>query len=221
VTVVVAAFNESRQVGGVVAGLLPRCDRCVVVDDGSTDGTGAAALAAGAVVLRHAVNRGQGAALLTGIRYALARGADVVVTFDADGQHAAEDVPAMVAPILEGRADIALGSRFKGRTEGMPPSRRRLLGAGILFTRVFSGVRVTDVHNGVRALSRAAAAELSISLDGMAHASEIIDQIRDHGWRLVEVPTLVRYSDYSLGKGQSAFNSIRIVAELILQRLVG
>ena len=221
IAVVVAAYNEARQVGPVVAGLLSRCDLCVVVDDGSKDGTGAAALAAGAVVLRHTVNRGQGAALLTGIRYALARGAEVIVTFDADGQHAAEDVPVIAAPVLDGRADVALGSRFKGHTEGMPASRRLLLQAGILFTRLFSGIRVSDVHNGVRALSRKAASELTISLDGMAHASEILDQVRERRWRFVEVPTVVRYSDYSLEKGQSAFNSIRIVVELILQRLGG
>jgi glycosyltransferase involved in cell wall biosynthesis len=219
IAVVVPAFNERRQIALVVGQLLPRCSRCIVVDDGSSDGTADAAAAAGAVVLRHMVNRGQGAATLTGIRYALLDGPDVIVSFDADGQHDAEDLPALVAPILAGRADIALGSRFLGRTEGMPRSRRLLLRGGILFTRAFSGIRVTDVHNGLRAWSRNAAGQLTITLDGMAHASEILDQIRTHRWRFVEVPSTIRYSEYSLRKGQSAFNSIRIVAELIMQRL--
>jgi len=219
IAVVVAAFNESRPIAAVVRQLLPHCSACIVVDDGSTDGTAAAAAAAGAVVLRHVVNRGQGAATLTGIRYALTGDPDVIVTFDADGQHDPYDIPALVAPVLDGRADIALGSRFLGRTEGMPRSRRLLLRGGILFTRVFSGIRVTDVHNGLRAWSRRAADQLTITLDGMAHASEILDQIRTRGWRFVEVPTTIRYSEYSLGKGQSAFNSIRIVVQLILQRL--
>jgi glycosyltransferase involved in cell wall biosynthesis len=219
VAVIIAAYNESRQVGRVVADVLPRCHLCIVVDDGSLDTTGVEAHAAGAIVLRHAINRGQGAAVLTGIQYALSRGADVVVTFDADGQHDPNDIPAIVAPIVEGRVDIALGSRFIGRTEGMPVLRRILLRGAILFTRAFSAVRVTDAHNGVRALSRRAAGELTITLDGMAHASEIVDQIRVHQWRFVEVPTVVRYSDYSLQKGQSAFNSIRIVVQLILHRL--
>lgn len=157
--------------------------------------------------------------MLTGIRYALQEGADVVVSFDADGQHDPHDIPALVAPILEGRADLALGSRFLGRTEGMPASRRHVLRAGILFTRAFSGIQVTDVHNGLRAWSYPAARQLTITLDGMAHASEILDQIRTHRWRFVEVPATVRYSAYSLGKGQSVFNSIRIVVQLILQRL--
>jgi len=221
IAVVVPAYDECCHVGSVVAGLLPYCALCVVVDDGSSDTTATIAQSAGAVVLRHATNLGQGAALLTGIRYALSCGADVIVTFDADGQHDAADVPAIVGPVVDGRADLALGSRFKGRTEGMPLSRRLLLRLAIVFTRLFSGVRVSDVHNGIRAFSRKAASELTISLDGMAHASEIIDQVRTRGWRFVEVPTLVRYSDYSLEKGQSAFNSIRIVVQLILQRLGG
>jgi polyprenyl-phospho-N-acetylgalactosaminyl synthase len=219
IAVVVPAFNESRTVALVVEQLLPQCSRCIVVDDGSSDGTAEAAAAAGAVVLRHLVNRGQGAATLTGIRYALLEEPDVVVSFDADGQHDARDIPALVAPVLDGRADIALGSRFLGRTEGMPLSRRLVLQGGIVFTRGFSGIRVSDVHNGLRAWSRRAASEVTITLDGMAHASEILDQIRTHGWRVVEVPVTISYSDYSLSKGQSVFNSIRIVAELILQRL--
>jgi glycosyltransferase involved in cell wall biosynthesis len=219
VAVVVPAFNESGPLGQVVRELRPYCSTCIVVDDGSSDDTAAVAASAGAVVLRHVVNRGQGAAVLTGIRYALGGDADVIVTFDADGQHEAADVPALIAPILSGAADVALGSRFLGRTEGMPRSRRLVLRGGILFTRLFSGIRVSDVHNGLRAWSRQAAGELTITLDGMAHASEILDQIRSRGWRLAEVPTTVRYSAYSLGKGQGALNAIRIVLQLILQRL--
>jgi polyprenyl-phospho-N-acetylgalactosaminyl synthase len=219
IAVVVPAFNESGPIGRVVAELLPHCTQCIVVDDGSTDDTAAIAAGAGAVVLRHVVNRGQGAAMLTGVRYALHHDPDVIVSFDADGQHDAADIPALVAPVLAGEADVALGSRFLGRTENMPRARRLLLKLGIVFTRLFSGIRVTDVHNGLRAWSRAAAGELTITLDGMAHASEILDQIRTHQWRFVEVPTTVRYSAYSLAKGQSAINSIRIAFQLILQRL--
>jgi len=219
IVVVVPAFNESGPIGAVVAGLLPHCTQCIVVDDGSSDDTAALAAAAGAVVLRHVVNRGQGAAMLTGVRYSLRDDPDVIVSFDADGQHDAADIPALVAPVLAGAADVALGSRFLGRTENMPRARRLLLKLGIVFTRLFSGIRVTDVHNGLRAWSRTAAGELTISLDGMAHASEILDQIRTHRWRFVEVPTTVRYSPYSLAKGQSAINSIRIAFQLILQRL--
>lgn len=219
IDVVIAAYNEAAPIAGVVRQVLPYCTRCIVVDDGSVDGTSDQARAGGAVVLRHPVNRGQGAAMMTGIRYSLAGRPDAIVTFDADGQHDPADIPALVKPVVEGRVDLTLGSRFLGRTEGMPGSRRLLLKGGILFTRLFSGVRVSDVHNGLRALSPAAARQLTITLDGMAHASEILHQIRGRGWRFEEVPATIRYTDYSLAKGQSAFNSIRIVIQLILQRL--
>jgi glycosyltransferase involved in cell wall biosynthesis len=219
ISVVVPAFNEQPAIAAVVSELLPHCSTVIVVDDGSHDGTGKTAANAGATVLRHAVNRGQGAAILTGVTYARRLQPDAIVSFDADGQHDPRDIAAIAAPILDGRADVVLGSRFLGRTEHMPRSRRYLLKAAILFTRVFSGVRMTDVHNGLRAWSPRAAAQLTITLDGMAHASEILDQIRAHGWRHVEVPATIRYSEYSMRKGQSAFNSIRIVIELILQRL--
>src|SRR5262245_19840796 len=121
--VVIAAYQEARVIADVVTSVTAFTPHVVVVDDGSEDGTGARARAAGAAVLRHLVNRGQGAALQSGISYALAQGADVIVTFDADGQHDVGDLPALVEPILSGRADIALGSRFLGQAEGIPAAR--------------------------------------------------------------------------------------------------
>lgn len=216
--VIVPAYNESAVLGGVVLGLVERGHRVVVVDDGSTDTSAAAARTAGAHVLRHALNRGQGAALQTGIAYALARGAEQVVTFDSDGQHAADDVEALLAPLLAGRADVVLGSRFMGEGEAIPPIRRAVLAAAVVFTRIASGARVTDTHNGLRAFSRAAAAKLDIRLDRMAHASEILDQIVRHGLRFEEVPVHVRYTDYSRRKGQSSLAALRILADYVVGR---
>jgi glycosyltransferase involved in cell wall biosynthesis len=216
--VVVPAYNEARVIGGVVEELVARGHRVIVIDDGSSDDTPAAARRAGAVVLRHAVNRGQGAALQTGITYALRNGAEHIVTFDSDGQHAAEDVDALVAPLIAGRADVVLGSRFIGSTEGMPRGRRTILGLAVLFTRVASGAKVTDTHNGLRAFTRAAAAKLDIQLDRMAHASEILDQIVRHDLRFEEVPVHVRYTDYSRRKGQSSLAALRILADYVLGR---
>lgn len=216
--VVVPAYNEGRVLGAVVEELVARGHRVVVVDDGSTDDTPAAARRAGAVVLRHAVNRGQGAALQTGITYALRRGADHIVTFDSDGQHAAEDVDALVAPLLAGRADVVLGSRSIGSAEGMPAMRKALLALAVVFTRVASGASVTDTHNGLRAFTRAAAAKLDIRLDRMAHASEILDQIVRQELRFEEVPVHVRYTEYSRRKGQSSFAALRILADYVLGR---
>jgi glycosyltransferase involved in cell wall biosynthesis len=220
VWVVVAAYNEERRLGDTLRGLCAVCPNVVVVDDGSSDATEAAALRHPVWVLRHVINCGQGAALQTGIDFALRRGAEVVVTFDADGQHAPEEISRMVEPVLSGRFDVALGSRFLGRTVGMPLTRRLVLKGGVLFTRIFSRVRVTDAHNGFRALSRKAAAAIRITHDRMAHASEILDQVRQHRLSFCEVPVTIRYTGETMAKGQSSWNSLKIVGQLLLGRMV-
>ncbi|HEX8409966.1 MAG TPA: glycosyltransferase family 2 protein [Thermoanaerobaculia bacterium] len=217
-SVVIPAYNEAEAIGAVVAELVARGHEVIVVDDGSRDSTADVAKRQGAIVLRHAINRGQGAALQTGIACALQRGAEEIVTFDSDGQHAAEDVETLVAPLRAGRADVVLGSRFIGTTEGMPRRRKAILAAAVIFTRLASGVRVTDTHNGLRAFTRAAAAKLDIRLDRMAHASELLDQIVRHELRYEEVPVHVRYTDYSRRKGQSSFAALRILADYVLGR---
>jgi glycosyltransferase involved in cell wall biosynthesis len=220
VWVVIAAYNEERRLGSTLSGLCAVCPNVVVVDDGSADRTAEVALAQRVWLLRHVVNCGQGAALQTGIDFALRQGAEVLVTFDADGQHAAEEVARLVEPVLAGRADVALGSRFLGRALGIPWTRRLVLKAGVLFTRAFSQVRVSDAHNGFRALSRRAATLIRITQNRMAHASEILDQIREHGLTFCEVPVTVRYSDETMAKGQSSWNSLKIVGQLVLGRMI-
>jgi len=216
VIAVIAAYNEERAIEAVVRDLRPHVGEIIVVDDGSADGTADAARRAGAIVLRHAVNRGQGAALQTGIAAALARDAAIVVTFDADGQHVAADVPRLVAPVAGGAADVALGSRFLEGTSKVPALRRLLLKGAVIFTRLTTGLRLTDAHNGLRALSRKAAATIRIRQDRMAHASEIVSEIRRHGLRFVEVPITVLYTDYSRAKGQSAFGAFRVLLDLLV-----
>lgn len=216
--VVVAAYNEADAIRPVVNSLASAYRHVVVVDDASTDGTADLLKGCRVHLLRHCVNRGQGAALQTGIEFALSRGAEVVVTFDADGQHDVCDIPGMVTPILAGEYDVTLGSRFLGRTEGMPLTRGLVLKAGILFTRVFSQIRVSDIHNGFRAFSARAAARIHMQMDRMAHASEILDQIQQSGLRYREVPVTIRYTSHSLGKGQSSWNAVKIGFELLLRR---
>lgn len=212
------AYNESGTIREVVSGLVPLYPNVVVVDDGSEDLTCDEARGAGAVALRHVVNRGQGAALQTGITFALGRGAQYIVTFDSDGQHLPSDIAKLLEPLRAGRADVTLGSRFRGSTEQMPRSRRWLLGAAVIFTRVMSGARVTDTHNGLRAFSRNAASSLEIRLDRMAHASEIIDQIVRGGLGYEEVPVHIRYTEYSRRKGQSSLGAARVLIDYLWGR---
>jgi glycosyltransferase involved in cell wall biosynthesis len=164
---------------------------------------------------------GQGAALQTGQQFALSRSADVIVHFDADGQHSAESIGRMIEPILDGTADIVLGSRFLNPADAraVPLKKRLVLRAGILVSWIFTGVWLSDTHNGLRALSRAAAQRIVIRENGFAHATEILDSLRRSGLRYREVPVSVRYSQYSARKGQSVLNSFNILFDLILRRI--
>ena len=222
VFVVIAAYNETEVIGPVLDEVARQvaADRIIVVDDASGDDTAARARAKGASVLRHLINRGQGAALATGIAHALAHGAAVIVTFDADGQHNADDLPAMIEPIVSGEADIVLGSRFLGPKQDMPPLRRIMLRIGTVITRLLSNIAVTDTHNGFRAFSAHAARTIRIGQDRMAHASEILDQIARHRLRFVERPVRVRYSDYSMSKGQRNRDAVKILARVILDKVM-
>jgi glycosyltransferase involved in cell wall biosynthesis len=219
--IVVAAYNEAAVIAEVVGELLFTYPRVVVVDDGSADGTAAVAREAGAIVLHHSLNRGQGAALQTGFDYCLLHGARYAVTFDADGQHRMEEIALLLEPLRSGRADVALGSRFTGKAPDMPRSRRLVLRLGVLFTRVVSGAQLSDTHNGLRALSRRALAKVRITQDRMAHASELIDQIVRSGLPYVEVPVTIRYTPYSRAKGQRLSGSVKIVADYLSRRILG
>jgi len=217
--VIIAAFNEERAISDVVSPLRDRSYDVLVVDDGSRDSTAARALKSGAVVIRHPINLGQGAALQTGLEYGLRSGYDFFVTFDADGQHDPCDIPTMMALLEQRGVDAVLGSRFLGGTIGMTPARRLLLKAAVAFTRITTGLALTDAHNGLRLLSRLAASSIELRQNRMAHASEILDQIAANRLTFVECPVTIRYTDYSKAKGQSGLNSVNIILDLFLQRL--
>lgn len=219
--IVVPAFNEAARLGRTLRDLAGRWPSVVVVDDGSVDGTSSAALEHAVWLLRHPVNGGQGLALTTGIAFALQSGARAIVTFDADGQHDAADIDGLLEPLRAGAADVVLGSRFLGRDpQGMPPSRRLLLRLAVRFTRATTGLQITDAHNGLRAMSRAAAQRLRLVSSRMAHASEFLDQLRVHRLRYVEVPVTIRYTAETLAKGQGSLAAVRIASELALERLI-
>jgi glycosyltransferase involved in cell wall biosynthesis len=216
---VIAAFNEARVIGRVVSDVRRRGFRVVLVDDGSADATAEIAERADAAVVRHPVNLGQGAALQTGIEFALGAGAEFVVTFDADGQHRAAEIEALIDALTESRADFALGSRFLGATVNLPAGRRLLLKAATWFTRLTSGLRVSDTHNGFRAMSRRGAACIRLRQNRMAHASEFLEQIARSGLSYVEAPVTIEYNEYSLAKGQKLSDALSILLDLSVQRL--
>jgi len=220
VWVVVPAYNEETALRDTLSGVCRHWENVVVVDDGSADGTSDVAARFPVWIVRHALNCGQGAALQTGIDFALRRGADVIVTFDADGQHLPEDIARIAAPVLQGEREVALGSRFLGSSLDMPPARWLVLKLGVLFTRVFSRIQVTDTHNGLRAFSRRAARQIEIRENRMAHASDILHQIRELHLPYQEVPVTVRYTATSIEKGQRNFNALKIVGQMVLGRLI-
>jgi glycosyltransferase involved in cell wall biosynthesis len=217
--IVVAAFNEAAVIGPIVSDLLRQSYRVVVVNDGSRDATGQIALSEGATVVTHPVNLGQGAALQTGIKFALQQGASYIVTFDADGQHRPSDVARLLDMLVEHDAAYALGSRFLGNSHGMPLARRFLLQAAIWLTRVMTGLRLTDTHNGLRAMTREGASRISLRQNRMAHASELLEQIAASGLPHVEVPVTIDYTRYSLAKGQRLSDSLTILFDLSAQKL--
>jgi len=221
VCVVIPAFNEEKSIGHVIDSLRRnRYERIVIVDDGSVDRTAAIAERKGATVLVHPINRGQGAALATGTQYAVNEGADVVVHFDADGQMRAEDIASLVKPLELGKAEVAFGSRFLKKQSNIPWLRRLFLRLGRIFMRVLYGVQMSDPQSGFRAMTASAARKIEITQRGMAHCSEIIEEVHRKNIPFIEVPVVIKYTDYSLQHGQSNLAAFRIAARLLWRKLV-
>lgn len=219
--IIIPAYNEEGVISKVITDLKSNdYQNIIVVDDGSSDRTSEIAKEAGAKVIRHFINRGQGAALQTGNEYALKKGAEIIVHFDADGQFLAEEIKDMIDPLKEGY-DIALGSRFLDKKPvNMPASKKIVLKGGRIFTKIVSNISLSDSHNGFRAMTRETAKKINIRQDGMAHNSEIVDLIKRKNIKYKEVPTTVIYSDYAIQKGQSVFNSLRIAYKLMAGKLI-
>ncbi len=216
---VVRVFNEGTVLADVLDGLAPHVDEIVCVDDGSTDASVAIARAAGATVLRHAVNLGGGAALRTGLEYALTRTTHAhTVTFDADGQHRPVDARDMIALARRTGVDVVLGTRDRSEAT-MPTSRRLLLRAALWYSRRTTGLALTDTHNGLRVFSRSALSQIRLTQSSMAYASELESSIARAGLSWTEAPVSIVYDDYSRSKGQPNLNAVNIVYDLMLSRL--
>lgn len=217
--IIIPAFNEEKRIGKVIKDIEEFVDTIVIVDDGSSDKTSLQVKSKKAVVLRHLFNLGQGAAIQTGLDYAKKMQAKVVITFDADGQFMPSEIPQVIRPILEDKAEVVLGSRFLGRTINIPISRLITLKLGVIFTRIFSGLNLSDTYNGFRALSSSAIRKIKITQNRMAHASEIIDLIKTNNLKFIEVPVTVSYNRYTFNKGLKNYNSLKLFIDLMLKKL--
>lgn len=219
VWIIVPAFNEASVIGGVVADLRAVFDHVVCVDDGSRDDTAEVALRAGAHVVSHPVNLGQGAAIQTGVEYARRQpGALVFVTFDADGQHRVDDVRAMIDRMSAGDVDIVIGTRFGAGKDGqIPPLKRLILRAAARLSPTSQRLGLTDSHNGLRVFNRTVADHLNLTMSGMSHASEFIALIVENHWRVIEQPVEIVYTEYSMSKGQPLLNGVNIVFDGFLR----
>src|SRR5208283_143997 len=216
--IIIPAYNEAAVIASVLEPLISRKYHVVVVDDGSTDDTSKISRRAGVYVLRHAVNVGQGAALQTGIIFALGEGAKFICTYDADGQHSPDDIPVLAQHLCDANADVALGSRFLGSTENLPLVKRLVLKTAVLFTGMHTRLKLTDTHNGLRLMTANAARAIRLQQPRMAHASEILASISQHQLAYIEVPVRVFYTKYSKQKGQSVFDSLKFLFDLLIAR---
>jgi len=216
--VIIPLYNEEDVIADVILDVREKFPQVVCIDDGSTDGSADAAAAAGARVVRHPFNLGQGAALQTGFQFTLADPSmKYVVTFDADGQHQIADVVGMVERLRAGEAEVVFGSRFMDDRTKANFAKKMVLRAAVGYTNLTTNTRLTDAHNGLRAISRRVVAQLDITQNRMAHASELVAQIGASKAVYVEHPVHILYTDYSKAKGQSLWNSINILADLMLR----
>jgi polyprenyl-phospho-N-acetylgalactosaminyl synthase len=220
VWIVVPAFNEASVIGDVIADVRSVFSHVVCVDDGSRDHTAQVALRAGAHVVRHPVNLGQGAAIQTGVEYVRRQpGARVFATFDADGQHRVKDVVRMVDRLTTEDVDIVIGTRFAqpGVVSQTPFIKRIVLRTAAVVSRRSRKLGLTDSHNGLRVFNKTVADELNITMNGMSHASEFIALIIENHWRVTEEPVEILYTDYSKSKGQPLLNGVNIVFDGLLR----
>lgn len=220
VAIIIPVYNEAQVIGDVIKNVRKHFQNIICIDDGSIDTSADIIEKAGGILIKHPLNLGQGAAIQTGIEYALLNeGTKYFVTYDADGQHKLEDVLSMLDTIDKKNIDIVLGSRFLGTAENITWLKGLILRTAVVFSNRTSGIKLTDAHNGLRVFNRKVATLLEISMSDYSHASEIIDRIATYKFSYAEVPVTIMYTDYSRKKGQSILNAVNIGFDMILNRV--
>jgi glycosyltransferase involved in cell wall biosynthesis len=218
--IIIPVFNEQQTIRKVVESLLVLHYNIVIVDDGSTDATEDCLVGLPVFYIRHEINLGQGAALQTGIEFALSREAEILISFDGDGQHQVADLARLIEPLLLHEANVVLGSRFlPAATTNISFFRKQAIFLGRAVHFLFTGLWLSDAHNGLRAFDRKAASVLELKENRMAHASEILFKLHSHQLTIKEVPVSILYSMYSKSKGQSVFSGIKIFLDILLNRI--
>ena len=216
--IVIPVFNEDRVLHDVLLEVLKIFPNVICVDDGSTDDSVEVVKRTSAKLIIHPMNLGQGAALQTGIEAALQiPSVKYVVTFDSDGQHSVSDALAMVKRLRKRDVQVVFGSRFLDERTNVGLLKRAVLKIAVLYTNALSGVKLTDAHNGLRAFDREVAEHIELTHNGMAHATEIVNQISKGKFKYTEMPVHIVYTDYSKAKGQSLWNSVNILFDLIFR----
>lgn len=214
---IIPAWNEEKNIRRTILSVKSFVSEIVVIDDGSRDDTAKIAAETGVTVVKHFINRGQGASLETGNEYARRQQADIALHFDGDGQFLASEIPDMLNPIITGEADIVFGSRFLGKKSDLPFTKEKIImPLAHAINRILIGDSLNDPQNGFRALSRKALATIKIQNDEMAHCSEIIAKTFKYKLKYKEVPVTVIYNHY----GQSFFKGFKIIKDLILSKFI-
>ncbi|MEJ5928117.1 glycosyltransferase family 2 protein [Corynebacterium sp. H128] len=219
---VIPCYNEGSVIQEVIENARKTFPNIVAVNDGSADDSAARIHAAGAHLVNHPVNLGQGAAIQTGVEYArMQPGAEYFVTFDADGQHQVKDVVAMLQRLRAEPVDIIVGTRFgrpRKEDDQVPLIKRIVLKTVVLLSSRTRRLGLSDAHNGLRVFNKKVATELNLRMNGMSHASEFVATMDEKKWRVSEHPVDILYTEYSLSKGQSLINGVNILADGLLAR---
>ena len=219
VFILIPSFNEGKVIRQTIRSLGDQYN-IVLIDDASTDDTANAVRDLPVHYLRHDINLGQGAALQTGMDFALQQGADIVVHFDADGQHNPADIERFITMLTDQQVDVVLGSRFMRQDDflAIPRLRRMLLRVARIVNGLLTGLWLSDAHNGFRVMNRQALRAIQLKENRMAHATEILMQIRRQQLRYVECPTHIVYTEYSQVKGQRWQGAIDILIDVFINK---
>ena len=189
----IPAFNEEKNIGAIVAKLKMKYEHVIVCDDGSLDMTQAIASSLGAIVVKHSTNLGYGAAIRTIFNEAKKVDGDVLVTFDADGQHKISEIDSVLKPISENKADVVIGSRFLGSTKDLPKYRKIGIKTITGLTNTLTGGNITDAQSGFRAYSKKVLNEISPTESGMGISTEILIKSSKKQMRISEIPITISY----------------------------